>query len=91
MSSSKLRSAAARAHVAAALAHSDADVCPLQSGRVVDPVPSYRHGVAARPQQLDNLQLLLGAHVRKERGLAERHAQLGVVEALELGAGQQRA
>ena len=69
----------------------DADVGVVQRDGVVDAVAEESDGRAEGALGLDDPRLLLGGDAREDRRLRQRGGELGVVEALELGAGERRA
>ena len=58
------------------------------AGRVVDAVAGHRDDRAAAPPGVDDPQLLLGVRPRVDRDVGDDRVEGGVVELLELGAGQ---
>ena len=75
-------------HVRAGDAHRNADVGPLEGGRVVDAVAGHRHDVVARLEGLDDARLVLRRHAAAHVEPVGPRRELLVGEPIDLRAGQ---
>lgn len=78
-------------HVAAVLAHGDADVGALQRGRVVDAVARHGREAVAAVQRFDHADFCRGGAARDDEREAWERVDLGVAEFVELRCGHHHA
>ena len=71
--------------------HGDADVGPLQRGRVVHAVAGHRDDVALPLERVDESHLVLRRYPRDHADVVDRRVELVVGHRLELGAGDRAA
>jgi hypothetical protein len=74
----------ATGYVSAAPTHGDADVGPMQGGRVVDAVAGHGDDGAGALQAVDDEEFLFGADPRKDRSAVDPRGAFGLVERRQL-------
>ena len=75
-------------HFAAALAHGDADIRPLQSRRVIDAVTGHGHDGAVFLQSADDTHLMFRDDPGKNRRGTHRRLQSFIVQGIQFRSGQ---